>query len=114
MFALTFNSKVVQIAPDQFPVHPLLVWVDIGINPQGIVPGWSYNGSIFTAPPSPPPPVDFSDLDNLDRAFKAFGLLLRQYANEVHTGAYAGTGPGGTKTVAEAKADFKTIYQALP
>ena len=114
MFALAFKGKVAQIEAATFPVHPALVWVDIGANPQGIAVGWSYDGSVFTAPPPPPPPIDFSELDNLDKAFKSFGLLLRQYANDLKTGSYTGSGPSGTKTVAEAKADFKAIYQALP
>jgi len=56
MFALTFQNKVVQIEAAQFPVHSALVWVNIRANPQGIVPGWDYDGVGFTAPPPPPPP----------------------------------------------------------
>jgi len=114
MFALTFQGKVIQVEAAQFPVNPALVWVDVGANGQGIAAGWLYDGIIFTAPPAPPPPIDLSDLDNLQKVLKAFGLLIRQYANDLKTGTYTGDGAGGTKTVANVKADFAAIYQALP
>ena len=60
MKALIFDSKVVQIEAAEFPVSPALVWVDITLEvPQPKV-GWSYDGTIFTAPSSPvrPPKSD--------------------------------------------------------
>ena len=54
MKALVFDSKVVQIEAQEFDVHENLVWVDIrGITPAPEV-GWSYDGTVFTAPPTLP------------------------------------------------------------
>ena len=77
MFALTFQSRVAQIAASQFPVHPSLVWVDIGANPQGIAAGWSYDGAVFTAPPPPPAPPTNAQLIDAEIARNvAFDALL--------------------------------------
>lgn len=61
-----------------------------------------------------PPPIDLSDIDNLDKVLKAVGLLMRDYCNQLKQGTYAGSGPGGTKTIADLKADFGAKYNALP
>lgn len=52
MFALVFQSNVVQVEAVTFPVAPTLEWVEI---PQGlgVTPGWTYDGE-FHAPPKPP------------------------------------------------------------
>jgi hypothetical protein len=55
-----------------------------------------------------PRPIDLSNIDNLDKTLKALALLTRQYANQLKAGTYV------TKTVADTKADFTTIFQALP
>jgi hypothetical protein len=57
---------------------------------------------------SPKPPLDISDIDNLDKVLKALALLTRQYSNALKAGTYQ------TKTVADVKADFMTVYRALP
>jgi hypothetical protein len=43
--------------------------------------------------------IDFSDVDNLDKAFRALGRLIAQYTG---------------KTPAQVRQDFMTIYRALP
>lgn|SRR5574341_1189279 len=53
-------------------------------------------------------PIDLSDLDNLPKAFKAFGLLLRDYTNALQAGTHQ------QKTVAQLKADFKAKWDSLP
>lgn len=54
MHALIHQGKVIQIEAVPFEVAPALQWVNLaGISPAPQV-GWAYNGSSFTAPPSPP------------------------------------------------------------
>lgn len=80
MFALVFNSKVVQVEVDQFPVHPSLQWVDI----DSIVPtpevGWGFDGSVFIMPPPSSPPSSDKELAELgirgNKALLAFGRVL--------------------------------------
>lgn len=55
-----------------------------------------------------PAPLDISDIDNLDKTLKALALLTRQYANQLKAGTYV------TKTVADTRSDFMTIFRALP
>jgi hypothetical protein len=55
-----------------------------------------------------PKTADLSDVDNLDKVPKTFVLLLLQYANALQAGTHS------QKSVAELKADFKTIYDTLP
>jgi hypothetical protein len=65
--------------------------------------GWLWNGGSPTdpnPPPAPsPPPLDQSDIDNLQKATKVAVLVAAQWAG---------------KTPAQAKALFKTIWDALP
>lgn len=50
MKALIHEELVVQIAMEEFPVHPTLTWIDIaGITPQPET-GWSFVGSVFSPP----------------------------------------------------------------
>lgn len=83
------------------------------------------------------PPIDLSDIDNLERTFKAQALLMRDYCNALKAEirglavllvgkgtitaaeanellAYDGTGTGDQKTVADLKADFAAKYGSLP
>ena len=71
--------------------------VEIPVSVSVSVGDLYYNGT-FRAPP-PFVPVDGSVIDNLSKIEKALGLLTAQYAG---------------KTVAQARADFTTIYQSLP
>ncbi len=74
MFALVHTGSVVQIEADQFPVHEALSWVDItGESPMPQV-GWSYDGAVFTAPPTPPAPP--SDADQAEFEFRGNKALL--------------------------------------
>lgn len=52
--------------------------------------------------------LDTSDIDNLEKVMKSLALLTRKYANELKAGTYV------TKTIADLKADFRGIFQALP
>jgi hypothetical protein len=75
--------------------------------------GWTWNNGAPVDPnPPPQPPVfvppDLANIDNLDRAFRAMGLLLRDYTNALQAGTHS------TKTIAQFKADFATKYNALP
>jgi hypothetical protein len=49
-FALISDNVAVQIADEQFPVHPSLVWIDAGAASVG----WIYADGALTAPPAPP------------------------------------------------------------
>ena len=102
---------------------------------QSVSVGDVWNGSSF-GPRPPATVIDRSNIDQLEKAARAIALLIRKYGNEVHaevrglalllvnkgviTAAeansltqYVGSGPAGTKTIAELKADFKTIFDAL-
>lgn len=57
---------------------------------------------------APKPPLDIADIDNLDKTLKALALLTRQYANALKAGTYV------AKTPADTRADFMTIFRALP
>jgi hypothetical protein len=63
---------------------------------------------------TPRPMPDLSEIDNLDKVLKALALLTRQYANALKKGTFAGTAADGSKTVADTKADFATVYRAIP
>ena len=55
MRALVFEGKIIQIEAREFPVAPALGWIDIAaVTPPPKV-GWSYDGTVFAAPPPPPP-----------------------------------------------------------
>ena len=58
MEALVFQGQVIQIEAEIFPVHRDLSWIDIaGLDPQPEV-RWSWDGVVFSPPPTPPePPV---------------------------------------------------------
>ncbi|MCP4365266.1 MAG: hypothetical protein GY800_08210 [Planctomycetes bacterium] len=48
-----FRGKVVEVAPQTFPVHKDLKWVDItSVSPKPKV-GWSHDGVNCVAPPTP-------------------------------------------------------------
>jgi hypothetical protein len=53
-------DRVCQIEAEPFPVAAPLLWIDIGDNSQGIVPGeWTYADGAFAPVPPPlqPPPA---------------------------------------------------------
>lgn len=68
--------------------------------------GDTWNGTIFIEP-APPTPIDLSDIDNLDRTFRAVGLLMRDYCNSLLSGTYT------FKSVANLKTDFAAKYNQL-
>lgn len=70
--------------------------------------GWIAAGNAIEAADPPPIPLDLSDIDNLDKALKAIGLLMRQYCNGLLAGTYT------NKTAAQLRSDFTTIYRGLP
>ena len=90
----------------EFPVHSSLMWRDCADDVTPDTHLW--NGAAFVLKPVPPPPPDLSNVDNLDKAFRALALLMRQYCNALQAGTYT------QKTIAQMKADFKTIWDALP
>ena len=56
MKALIHNTKVVQVAPEPFPVHSSMQWIDC---PAEVQPGWSYADGQFVAPtPEPIPTIE--------------------------------------------------------
>lgn len=75
---------------------------------------WLAQGNVPLAADPAPTPIDLSDVNNLDRALRALGLLVRDYCNQLKAGTYAGSGAGGAKTVAELRADFAAKYNSLP
>ena len=113
------------------PGHAWIVHASAGV-------GWSHAAGTLVPPAEPPqtPPIDLSNLDNLERTLKAEAMLLREYCNALKaevrglavllvqkglitnqeaTGllAYAGSGVGNQKTVADLKTDFAERYNAL-
>jgi hypothetical protein len=72
--------------------------------------GLTFVGGVFAARPyvPPPGPPDLSNIDNLDRAFRAMGLLLRDYTNALQAGTHT------QKTIAQLKQDFAQKYNNLP
>lgn len=60
---------------------------------------WVAAGNAIAAADPPPPPLDISDINNLDKALKALGLLIAQYTG---------------KTPAQVRTDFMAIYRGLP
>lgn len=68
---------------------------------------WVAQGNTIQAADPAPAPPDLADINNLDKALKALGLLTRQYCNAIAANTYA------TKTVADTRSDFMTIYRAL-
>jgi len=73
----------------------LIVEVPVGVT---VLIGYFYYAGSFRAPPAATV-IDGSNIDILSKIEKSLGLLTAQYAG---------------KTPAQAKADFKTIYQSLP
>lgn len=69
---------------------------------------WVALGNVPLPADPPAVPIDLSDLDNLDRAIKSNVLLTRQYANQQKAGTYV------LKSISDTRADFMTIYRALP
>ena len=63
--------------------------------------GWTYNGTALVPPPATPapPPIDFSNVDNVEKALKALGLVCAAWNG---------------KTPAQLKAAFKTAWDSLP
>ena len=54
MKALIYSAKVVQVAPESFPVHPSMQWLNC---PAEVQPGWTYADGVFTAPAIEPEPA---------------------------------------------------------
>ena len=54
MKALILQNKVVQVAPESFPVHPSMQWLDC---PAEVQAGWTYDDGTFTAPVIEPEPT---------------------------------------------------------
>jgi hypothetical protein len=92
----------------------------VGRNPDGTIYGlwsvrqWAGQEELPLTDPAivaflaPKPPLDLSDIDNLNTMLRALALLTRMYANQLKAGTYV------TKSVADTKADFMAIFQALP
>ncbi len=103
-YAVIYNNVIENItewdgiSPSTLPVGRSVasienVFVDIG---------WLWNGGAPTNPnPSPPPlpPPDFSNLDNLDKTFRALGLMIANFTG---------------KTPVQVKQAFQSAYQSLP
>lgn len=53
MFALVMDGRVVQLAAEQFPVHPSLEWVDAASASPAPQVGWNYADGAFAGPPAP-------------------------------------------------------------
>lgn len=53
MLALIHQHKVVQVAPESFPVHHSMTWLDC---PAAVQAGWSYVDGEFVAPAPEPTP----------------------------------------------------------
>lgn len=75
------------------------------IPPEPTCPGWlaylawvAAGNEPLPADP-PPPPIDLSDVDNLERALKALGLVTATWTSH---------------TPAQLKAAFKTAWDSLP
>jgi len=60
---------------------------------------WLDAGGVIQPEDPPPAPIDLSDFDNVEKAIKAMGLVIAQFAN---------------KTPAEVKAAFKAKWDSLP
>jgi hypothetical protein len=61
VFALVAGEQVAELAPEEFPIHPALVWVDVSsVSPPPNV-GWTATETAgvwtFTAPAGPAPPT---------------------------------------------------------
>jgi len=54
MKALILQNKVVQVAPESFPVHPSMIWADC---PAEVQAGWSYADGTFAPPVIEPEPT---------------------------------------------------------
>jgi hypothetical protein len=66
---------------------------------RAVVQDWIAAGGQIAAADPPPAPVDFSDVDNVEKAIKALGLVVAQWAN---------------KTPAQLKTAFKAAWESLP
>lgn len=60
---------------------------------------WLAEGNAPQPADPPPPPIDFSDVDNIEKALKALGLVLAAWSG---------------KTPAELKAAFRQAWNSLP
>lgn len=56
-------------------------------------------GGVIQPADPPPPPIDLSDVDNLEKAVKALGLVVAQWNG---------------KTVPQLKSAFKAAWESLP
>lgn len=84
MKALIHNAQVVQVAPESFPVHPSMQWLDC---PAEVQPGWTYDDGVFTAPviePEPAPVITSVGPLQLAQALEDIGMF-----NTVNTWANA-------------------------
>ncbi len=100
------SNRLCQVALAPFPVAPTLEWRDCA---DDVTPETHFfEGTSFILRPPQPPPIDLSNVDNLEKTFKALALLMRDYCNALQAGTYT------QKTVPQLKADFKTRFDALP
>jgi len=60
---------------------------------------WLDAGGVIEPEDPPPAPIDLSDFDNVEKAIKAMGLVIAQFAN---------------KTPAQVRAAFKQAWDSLP
>lgn len=106
-------KRLFQVEDAPFPVAPPMEWIDCAddVRPET----HEFDGSAFALKlPAPSVPViDLSNIDNLEKSFKALALVMRDYCNQLKLGAFTGAGAGGTKTVAEIRADFAAKYNSL-
>ena len=53
-------------------------------------------------------PIDLSDIDNLEKSFKAMALMMRDYTNALQAGTHT------QKSIAQLKTDFAAKWNSLP
>lgn len=80
-YALVHEGRVVQIAPDKFPVHPSLEWIDLtNVNPKPQA-GWTYNGT-FSAPAAIVPPSEPTVAGGRFKSDPALKAIVRGLAEQ--------------------------------